>query len=83
MQRYLPPCHRGPRAVGEDHSRIHSENGAQSLALIRRMGLDALKRDKAIKRGIRGKQKNCGWDHEYLLSILQQMMPLDESEAKL
>lgn len=65
-------------AFREDHSRIHSENGAQNFALIRRLALNALKRDKRLKHGIRTKQKNCGWDHEYLLSILQQVMPLEE-----
>src|SRR3569832_1553284 len=68
-------------AFREDHSRIHSTNGAQNFALIRRLALDALKRDKGVKRGIRGKQKNCGWNHDYLLSILQQVMPLEETEA--
>jgi hypothetical protein len=29
-----------------------------------------LKREKTKKRGIRGKQKNAGWDHSYLLRLL-------------
>jgi predicted transposase YbfD/YdcC len=65
-------------AFREDRSRIHSENGAQNFALLRRIALNALKRDTQLKHGIRVKQKNCGWDHEYLLSILQLMVPEDE-----
>lgn len=68
-------------AFREDHSRIHSENGAQNFSLIRRIALHALKRDTRVKRGIRGKQKNCGWDHDYLLSILHHVMPLEEAET--
>jgi predicted transposase YbfD/YdcC len=64
-------------AMREDLSRIHDENGAQNFALVRRIALNALKRDKKLKHGIRAKQKNCGWDHEYLLSILQLMNPPD------
>lgn len=62
-------------AMREDMSRIHHENSAQNFALVRRIALNALKRDKKLKHGIRAKQKNCGWDHAYLLSILQLMNP--------
>lgn len=65
-------------AFREDQCRIHSENGAQNFALVRRLVLNALKRDEKPKRGIRAKQKNCGWDNEYMLSILHLMMPTDE-----
>ncbi len=65
-------------AFREDQSRIHDPNGAQNFALVRRIGLNALKRDKKVKHGVRAKQKNCGWDHEYLLSILQLMSPQGE-----
>lgn len=62
-------------AFREDQSRIREEHGAQNFALIRRLALNALKRDKSLKHGIRAKQKNCGWDNEYLLSILHLMEP--------
>lgn len=66
-------------AFQEDRSRIHSANGAQNFALIRRVALNALKREKQLKHGIRTKQKACGWDHVYLLSVLQLMIPTDEA----
>jgi predicted transposase YbfD/YdcC len=64
-------------ALREDHSRIHSENGAQNFALLRRVAFNALRRDTSVKHGIRTKQKGCGWDETYLLSILQLMRPED------
>lgn len=64
-------------ALREDMSRIHHEHGAQNFALVRRIALNALKRDKKLKHGIRAKQKNCGWNHEYLMSILGLMNPDD------
>ena len=35
------------------------------------MTLNILKADTTKKRGIKGKQKNAGWDHSYLLSLLK------------
>jgi predicted transposase YbfD/YdcC len=64
-------------SMGEDQSRIHMQNGAENFALIRRMALNALKRDKAIKLGLRGKRKVCGWDNKHLLSMLSLLRSKD------
>jgi len=64
-------------AFREDHSRIRGENGAQNFALLRRMTFNALRREKTLKAGLRSKQKACGWDHVYLLSVLRLMTPDD------
>jgi predicted transposase YbfD/YdcC len=64
-------------AFREDHSRIHGENGAQNFALLRRVTFNALRRETTVKAGMRTKQKCCGWDHDYLLSVLQLMMPAE------
>jgi predicted transposase YbfD/YdcC len=64
-------------AFREDHSRIHGENGAQNFALLRRITFNALRREKTVKAGVRTKQKACGWDHAYLLSVLRLMTPED------
>ncbi len=55
---------------GEDQSRARSRHAAENLATLRRLALNLLRRDTTKKRGIRGKQKNAGWDHRYLLSLL-------------
>lgn len=64
-------------AFREDHSRIHSENGARNFALLRRVGFNALRRERTVKAGMRTKQKCCGWDHDYLLSVLRLATPED------
>lgn len=54
----------------EDQSRAREGYAAQNLALLRRLALNLLKREKTKKRGIRGKMLNAGWDHPYLLKLL-------------
>jgi len=55
---------------GEDQSRARTGYAAENLATLRRLALNLLKRDTIKKRGIRGKQKNAGWNHRYLLHLL-------------
>jgi predicted transposase YbfD/YdcC len=55
---------------GEDQCRARTGNAAENLASLRRLALNLLKRETTKKRGIRGKQKNAGWDHRYLLRVL-------------
>jgi hypothetical protein len=40
------------------------------LALLRRLAINLIKRDRTKRRGIKGKQLNASWDHEYLLRLL-------------
>jgi len=56
--------------MGEDQSRARTGHAAENLATLRRLALNLLKRDKTKKRGLRGKQLNAGWDHDYLLHLL-------------
>jgi len=56
--------------MGEDQSRARTGHAAENLATLRRLVLNLLKRDKTKKRGLRGKQLNAGWDHDYLLRLL-------------
>ena len=57
-------------SFAEDQSRARTGFAAENLATLRRLALNLLKRDTTKKRGIRGKQKNAGWDHRYLLHLL-------------
>ena len=57
-------------SFAEDQSRARTGFAAENLATLRRLALNLLKRDNTKKRGIRGKQKNAGWDHRYLLHLL-------------
>jgi predicted transposase YbfD/YdcC len=57
-------------SFAEDQSRARTGFAAENLATLRRLALNLLKRDTTKKRGIRGKQKNAGWNHSYLLHLL-------------
>jgi len=57
-------------AFGEDDSRIHAGHSAEDIAVLRHIALNALKQEKTAKVGIKTKRKMCGWDHDYLLSVL-------------
>lgn len=56
--------------LGEDQSRARLGHAAENLGTLRRLALNLLQREKTKKRGIKGKQKNAGWDHSYLLKLL-------------
>jgi len=53
----------------EDQSRARSGHAAENLAMLRRLALNMLKREKK-KRSIKGKMLNASWDHAYLLKLL-------------
>ena len=54
----------------EDQSRACTGYAAENLATLRRLALSLLKQEKTKERGIKGKQLNAGWDHDYLLRLL-------------
>ena len=56
--------------LGEDQCRVRTGHADANLATLRRLALNLLKRETTKKRGIRGKQKNAGWNHQYLLRLL-------------
>jgi predicted transposase YbfD/YdcC len=55
----------------EDQSRARSGYAAENLATLRRLALNLLKREKAKKRGMKGKQLNASWNHACLLRLLE------------
>jgi predicted transposase YbfD/YdcC len=57
-------------AFGEDQCRVRVGYAAENLARLRHIALNILKTDTTKKRGIKGKQKNAGWDHAYLSHLL-------------
>jgi predicted transposase YbfD/YdcC len=54
----------------EDQSRARAGYAAENLATLRRLALNVLRQEKTKRRGIKGKQLNAGWDHDYLLKLL-------------
>ena len=54
----------------EDQCRARTRNAAENLAILRRTALNMLNGEKTKKRGVKGKQKNASWNHDYLLKLL-------------
>lgn len=57
-------------AFREDDSRVRRDHGAQNLAVIRHATLNILRQDTTTKLGIKNKRKKCGYDYNYLPSLL-------------
>ena len=66
---------------GEDQSRARTGYAAENLATLRRLALNVLRRETTKKRGIKGKQKNAGSNHSYLLRLLS--IPPDTAAAQI
>ena len=62
-------------AFDEDHSRMRSGNAAENFAIVRQVALNLIKQEKVEKVGIKTKRKMCGWDHNYLLTVLGLRRP--------
>lgn len=58
-------------AFAEDQCRVRLGDGAQNLALLRKVALSLLKRDDT-KLGMKAKRRKAGWDEQYLLHVLTQ-----------
>lgn len=54
----------------EDHNRARVGHSAQNLATVRRIALNLLTQEKTHKRGIACKRKTAGWNHQYLMKVL-------------
>ena len=57
-------------SFNEDSCRARAKNEAANLALLRKISLAILKKDKTKKCGIKGKRKIASWDEQYLSKIL-------------
>ena len=59
-------------SFAEDQNRTRMGHGAENYSRLCRIALNLLKRDKTLKAGIKSKRLNAGWDHDYLLRLIQQ-----------
>jgi predicted transposase YbfD/YdcC len=57
-------------AFNEDQSRVRKDHGDQNLAVMRRLALGLLRRDRQVKVGARNKRLKAGRNPDYLLSVL-------------
>lgn len=61
-------------AFREDESRLRKDFGAVNFATLRHIALNLLKQERTLKVGIKNKRLQAGWDHDYLLSVLQPIL---------
>ncbi len=61
-------------AFREDESRLHKDAGAINFATLRHIALNLLKQEHSLKVGIKNKRLRAGWDHDYLLTVLQPLL---------
>jgi predicted transposase YbfD/YdcC len=57
-------------AFNEDQSRVRKDHGDQNLAVLRRIALGLLRRDKSVKLGAKNKRLKAGRNRDYLLRVL-------------
>jgi predicted transposase YbfD/YdcC len=57
-------------AFNEDQSRVRKDHAPENLAIIRRIALNLLRKEKTAKGGIQAKRLQCAWDEIYLLKVL-------------
>jgi len=57
-------------AFNEDQSRVRKDHGDQNLAVLRRIALGLLRRDKSVKLGAKNKRLKAARNREYLLRVL-------------
>jgi predicted transposase YbfD/YdcC len=55
----------------EDLNQVYVGNAAKNLGTVRRIALNLLKQEKTHKKGLSCRRKKAGWDHRYLMKVLQ------------
>ena len=57
-------------SFNEDQRRLRKGHGAENFSRLCRLALNLLKNEKTRKVGIKIKRNVCGWDNQYLLTVL-------------
>ena len=57
-------------ALNEDNCRIRKDNAPENFAVMRRLAVNLLGREKSNKRGVKNKQFLAAMDNEYLTKVL-------------
>jgi predicted transposase YbfD/YdcC len=57
-------------ALNEDDCRIRKDNAPENFAIMRRLSVNLLGREKSNKRGVKNKQFLAAMDNEYLTKVL-------------
>ena len=54
----------------EDDSRVRDRTAARNLALLRKIALNIVGRDTALKASVRARRKKAAWNDAYMLKLL-------------
>jgi predicted transposase YbfD/YdcC len=54
----------------EDNSRVRNRTAARNLALLRKIALNLVARDRGSRASLRGRRKKAAWDDDYMLQII-------------
>jgi len=54
----------------EDDSRVRDRTAARNLALLRKIALNIIGRDRTSKASVRGRRKKAAWNDAYMLKLL-------------
>jgi predicted transposase YbfD/YdcC len=54
----------------EDDSRARDRAAARNLALLRKIALDLVARDRGSRASLRGRRKKAAWDDDYMLRLI-------------
>jgi predicted transposase YbfD/YdcC len=57
-------------AFKEDHCRVRKDHAPENLAVMRRIALNLLRKEKTAKGGIQAKRLQCAWDENYFFKVL-------------
>jgi predicted transposase YbfD/YdcC len=54
----------------EDDARSRDKVATRSFALLRKMALNIVRKDKSNKFSLRGRRQNAGWNNDYMAQLL-------------
>lgn len=58
-------------AFCEDQARMRVDHAAENMAIVRKMAINALKKEATLQIGIANKRLRAGWDETYLAKVLK------------
>jgi hypothetical protein len=54
----------------EDDSRVRDHRAARNFALLRKIAINRISRDRSAKAGMRARRKKAAWDDNYMRRLL-------------
>ena len=54
----------------EDDSRVRHRHAARNLAVLRRIAINLVGRDRSAKASVRARRKKAAWNDDYMLQLL-------------